>query len=100
MSHISDYIIKFDLILSRHYKTSFSFEEIILILIKVTKDVKIQKECLDFFVKNNILQKNESNYYYLLEKIYPYQNYKNYLKLKSIIDIDLNSKLNFSKFNI
>lgn len=100
MSHISEYIVKFDLLLSRHNNVSFSYDEIDLLLQRVTNNVRIQKECLDFFVKNGILQKNDYSYYYLSDKCYRDQRYKNYTKLKTIINNDLYSNLDFTNFNL
>jgi hypothetical protein len=100
MTNFDELILKFDIILSRHYNISFSFYEINILLEKVSKNQTLQKDCLDFFVKNNILQKNENNYYYLLDKCYSYQPYKNYQILQKIINKDLNNILDLSKIKL
>ena len=100
MTSFDQLILKFDIILARHCNVSFSFDEINILLEKVSKNKNLQKDCLDFFVKNNILQKNDYNYYYLSDKCYSYQPYKNYEKLKNLINTDLCNKLDFTNFLI
>ncbi len=100
MSNINELLIKFDLILSRHSNYSFSYDEINMLLNRVTNNVKLQNECLNFFVKHNILQKNDYNFYYLFEKCYQYQPYKNYTKLKNLIENEFCEIIDISKMQI
>lgn len=97
MSNLNELLIKFDLILSRNSNYSFSYNEIDILLNRVTENKNLQIECLNFFVKHNILQRNENNYYYLFEKCHAYQPYKNYSKLKNLIENEFCELLDISK---
>ncbi len=89
MNDLEDLIMNFDLMLSKHSNTTFTIYEINNLLEKLNSDKNMQKYCFDFFVKYNILQKNNLTFYYTFDKCYRYNTYKNYIRIKKLFDTEL-----------
>lgn len=100
MSNYNYYLLKFDFVLSKHQVTNFSTWEINQILNSIAEENFDKTKCLDFFVSQGILQKNQDHYYYMLNKT-PYNSpYKNLPIIKSKIDNQISNLIDISKLSI
>ena len=100
MSNMNYLLIKYDYKLSKHINTNFTKYEMDQILSSVFESSIDRTYCLDFFLSNNFLQKNDYMYYYLLSKTAPYSGYKNlHIITPRLIENDCKD-IDFNKLNI
>ncbi len=100
MSNYNYYLLKLDFVLSKHQSNNFSSYELNQILNSIAEENFDKVLCLNFFVNQGILQKNQDNYYYMLNKT-PYNSpYKNLPIIKSKIDNEIASSIDISKLKI
>ncbi len=100
MSNYNYYLLKFDFALSKHQSSNFSHYEINQILNSVTNSDFDKAKCLDFFVSEGILQKNQDSYYYMLNKTPLYATYRNLPIIKSKIDNQMLKTLDMEHLSI
>jgi hypothetical protein len=100
MSNYNYYLLKFDFVLSKHQTTNFSTWEINQILNSIAEGDFDKSKCLDFFVSQGILQKNQDHYYYMLNKTPLNSPYKNLPIIKSKIDNEISNSISFDKLMI
>ncbi len=100
MSNYNYYLLKFDFALSKHQLSNFSLYEINQILNSVTNSDFDKAKCLDFFVSEGILQKNQDSYYYMLNKTPLYSTYRNLPIIKSKIDNQILKTLDMEHLSI
>ncbi len=100
MSNYNYYLLKLDFILSKHQSSNFSFYELNQILNSIAEENFDKVSCLNFFVTQGILQKNQYHYYYMLNKTPFNSPYKNLPIIKSKIDNEITKSIDLSKLNI
>lgn len=100
MSNYNYYLLKFDFVLSKHQLNNFSSWEINQILNSIAESDFDKFKCLNFFVTEGILQKNQDNYYYMLNKTPQYGIYKNLPIIKSKIDNSLLRTIDITKLKL
>jgi hypothetical protein len=100
MTNYNYYLLKFDFVLSKHQTTNFSTWEINQILNSIAEESFDKSKCLDFFVSQGILQKNQDHYYYMLNKTLFNSPYKNLSIIKSKIDNEIANSIGLEKLTL
>lgn len=100
MSNLNYYLLKLDFVLSKHQSSNFSSYEINQILNSIGEESFDKASCLNFFVTEGILQKNQDHYYYMLNKTPLNSPYKNLPIIKSKIDNYITNLIGLSNLSI
>jgi len=77
-------LIQFDLLLARSSTQIFYARDLEDLLSRISQKYLDRKYCLNWFLDNDILINNGSDYYYTGEKIEKYKPYKGHQKIVKI----------------